>query len=58
MVEDTAHMVIGENQSVYVPVGAQHRLENESDAQLVLIEVQKRAYLEADDIERFDGVHP
>lgn len=31
-----------ENQSVYVPLGAIHRLENPGDAPLTLIEVQCR----------------
>jgi mannose-1-phosphate guanylyltransferase/mannose-6-phosphate isomerase len=64
VVEGTAQVTIGdrkrrlgENQSVYVPVGARHRLENESGADLVLIEVQTGAYLGEDDIERYDDAY-
>lgn len=64
VVEGTAQVTIGEhkrrlgeNQSVYVPVGARHRLENECDSDLVLIEVQTGAYLGEDDIERFDDAY-
>lgn len=64
VVEGTAQVTIGdhrrrlgENQSVYLPVGARHRLENESDTDLVLIEVQTGAYLGEDDIERFDDAY-
>ena len=48
---------LGENQSLYVPVEAQHRLENESDQDAVLIEVQTGAYLGEDDIVRYDDAY-
>ena len=64
VVEGTARVTVGEitkrlgeNQSLYVPVGAKHRLENPGAAPVVLIEVQTGAYLGEDDIERFDDAY-
>jgi mannose-1-phosphate guanylyltransferase/mannose-6-phosphate isomerase len=42
------------NQSVYIPLGAKHRLENPGQVPLQLIEVQSGDYLGEDDIERFE----
>ena len=43
------------NQSIYIPIGAKHRLENESATEaLHLIEVQCGDYLGEDDIERYE----
>tara|TARA_A100001011_G_C14303853_1_gene842092 strand:+ start:907 stop:1263 length:357 start_codon:yes stop_codon:yes gene_type:complete len=46
--------IIIENQSTYIPVGVKHRLSNPGKIPLKIIEVQSGAYLEEDDIERFD----
>jgi mannose-6-phosphate isomerase-like protein (cupin superfamily) len=40
--------------SLDVPVGAKHRISNEHDEHLVLIEIQRGPYLGEDDIVRFD----
>ena len=42
-----------ENESVYIPIGAVHSLENPGKIPLELIEVQSGAYLGEDDIVRF-----
>jgi mannose-1-phosphate guanylyltransferase / mannose-6-phosphate isomerase len=42
------------NQSVYIPLGAMHRLENPAKTLLEVIEVQSGDYLGEDDIERFE----
>ena len=42
------------NESVYIPMGKKHRLENEGKIDLVLIEVQVGEYLEEDDIVRYE----
>lgn len=42
------------NESTYIPVGAKHRLENQSNVPLFLIEVQSGDYLGEDDIVRFE----
>ncbi len=41
-------------ESVYVPLGAHHRLRNISDTPLVMIEVQTGVYLDEGDIIRID----
>ncbi len=61
VVRGTARVVCGDdiltrtaNQSVYVPIGTVHRLENPGDSLLEIIEVQTGAYLGEDDIERLE----
>jgi mannose-1-phosphate guanylyltransferase/mannose-6-phosphate isomerase len=60
VVKGTAKIVIGneeifvhENESAYVPQSTLHRLENEGEIPVEIIEVQNGEYLEEDDIERF-----
>ena len=64
VVEGTAKVTIGEevrllgeNQSVYVPLGATHRMENPGKVDMVLIEVQTGSYLGEDDIVRYEDVY-
>tara|TARA_Y100000589_G_scaffold330532_1_gene380468 strand:+ start:896 stop:2356 length:1461 start_codon:yes stop_codon:yes gene_type:complete len=45
---------IGPNESVYIPLGAMHRLSNPTKFKLTLIEIQSGSYLGEDDIKRFD----
>lgn len=47
-------LLLTENQSVYIPVGEVHALENPGRIPLELIEVQSGAYLGEDDIVRFE----
>ena len=51
------NFLLGENQSVYIPLGSSHRLTNPGRIPLVLIEVQSGSYLSEDDIVRFDDVY-
>ncbi len=46
--------MITENQSVYIPIGEVHSLENPGKVNLELIEVQSGSYLGEDDIVRFE----
>ncbi|MFN3210915.1 MAG: mannose-1-phosphate guanylyltransferase/mannose-6-phosphate isomerase, partial [Roseovarius sp.] len=55
-VEDEVTLV-SENQSVYVPLGAKHRMENPGKVEMVLIEVQSGSYLGEDDITRYEDVY-
>ncbi len=55
-VDDTVSLVT-ENQSIYVPLGAVHRMENPGKVDMVLIEVQSGSYLGEDDIIRYDDVY-
>jgi mannose-1-phosphate guanylyltransferase/mannose-1-phosphate guanylyltransferase/mannose-6-phosphate isomerase len=61
VVEGTAKVTVGEevrlvaeNQSIYVPLGAVHRMENPGKVPMVLIEVQTGSYLGEDDIIRYE----
>ena len=47
-------LMIYENESIYIPIGTRHRLENPGKVPLHLIEVQSGSYLGEDDIVRFD----
>lgn len=49
--------LITENQSVYIPLGAVHRMKNPGKIPMVLIEVQTGRYLGEDDIIRYDDVY-
>jgi mannose-1-phosphate guanylyltransferase / mannose-6-phosphate isomerase len=49
-----ASYLVAENQSTYIPLGTQHRLENAGKIPLEIIEVQSGGYLGEDDIVRFD----
>ena len=64
VVEGTARVTIddqvrlvSENQSVYIPLGAVHRMENPGKVPMVLIEVQTGSYLGEDDIIRYEDVY-
>ncbi len=46
--------LLSENQSIYIPLGATHRLTNPGKLKLELIEVQSGSYLGEDDIVRFE----
>ena len=51
---DERTQLVTENESVFIPLGAKHRLENSGRIPMHLIEVQTGSYLEEDDIQRFD----
>jgi mannose-1-phosphate guanylyltransferase/mannose-6-phosphate isomerase len=47
-------VTVSENESIYIPLGINHRLENPGKIPLELIEVQSGSYLGEDDIVRLD----
>ncbi|MGZ8969761.1 MAG: mannose-1-phosphate guanylyltransferase/mannose-6-phosphate isomerase [Telluria sp.] len=49
--------LLSENQSTYIPIGVNHRLENPGKVPLHIIEVQSGSYLGEDDIVRFDDIY-
>ena len=49
--------LVNEGQSVYVPLGAVHRMENPGKLPMVLIEVQIGTYLGEDDIIRYEDLY-
>ncbi|WP_436397421.1 mannose-1-phosphate guanylyltransferase/mannose-6-phosphate isomerase [Roseobacter sp. S98] len=64
VVAGTARVTIGEteqllteNQSVYIPLGEVHRMENPGQLPMYLIEVQTGAYLGEDDIVRYEDIY-
>lgn len=50
-------ILLSENQSVYIPLGTLHSLENPGKIPLELIEVQSGSYLGEDDIVRLEDVY-
>jgi mannose-1-phosphate guanylyltransferase/mannose-6-phosphate isomerase len=50
-------LIVRENESVYLPLGCVHRLENPGRIPLTLIEVQSGAYLGEDDIVRLQDTY-
>jgi len=50
-------VLLAENQSIYIPLGVAHRLENPGVIPLELIEVQSGSYLGEDDIVRFEDTY-
>ncbi|MEL7026589.1 MAG: cupin domain-containing protein, partial [Pseudomonadota bacterium] len=64
VVAGTARVVIGEetqlvaeNESVYIPLGTKHRMENPGKVPMYLIEVQTGSYLGEDDIVRYEDIY-
>lgn len=64
VVEGTARVTVNdeisllaENHSIYIPLGAVHRMENPGKLPMVLIEVQTGSYLGEDDIVRYEDVY-
>ncbi len=64
VVEGTARVTLGDNvklysanESVYIPIGEKHRLENPGKLPVVLIEVQTGSYLGEDDIVRYEDIY-
>jgi mannose-1-phosphate guanylyltransferase/mannose-1-phosphate guanylyltransferase/mannose-6-phosphate isomerase len=54
---DEESILLAENQSVYLPLGCVHRLENPGMIPLHLIEVQVGSYLGEDDIVRLEDIY-
>jgi mannose-1-phosphate guanylyltransferase/mannose-6-phosphate isomerase len=64
VVAGTAEVTVGEevklvteNESVYIPLGAVHRMANPGKLPMYLIEVQTGAYLGEDDIVRYEDIY-
>ena len=49
--------LLTENQSIYIPLGSVHRMENPGKVPMVLIEVQTGSYLGEDDIIRYEDIY-
>ncbi len=57
VVRENEVLTLATNESVYIHVGQKHRLANETDAPLTVIEVQTGNYLGEDDIVRYEDVY-
>ena len=57
VVRDGEVLMLAANESVYIHVGQKHRLANETDGPLTVIEVQTGEYLGEDDIVRYEDVY-
>ena len=54
---DGVTRLLKEDESTYIPLGSQHRLENPGRIPLAIIEIQTGSYLGEDDIVRFEDVY-
>ena len=54
---DDKIQLLTESQSVFIPLGAVHRMENPGKVPMILIEVQTGAYLGEDDIIRYEDIY-
>jgi mannose-1-phosphate guanylyltransferase/mannose-6-phosphate isomerase len=54
---DAEEILVRENESIYLPLGTVHRLENPGRIPLTLIEVQSGSYLGEDDIVRLEDTY-
>ncbi|WP_459616162.1 mannose-1-phosphate guanylyltransferase/mannose-6-phosphate isomerase [Bordetella sp. 2513F-2] len=57
VVNGEKELLVGTNESTYIPAGHKHRLENPGVLDLVMIEVQSGEYLGEDDIVRFQDIY-
>jgi len=57
VMRDEDQVMVRENESIYLPLGCVHRLENPGRIPLELIEVQSGAYLGEDDIVRIEDTY-
>lgn len=53
--DDNYHLK--KDDKIYIPVKSKHRASNESDNNLIFIEIQNGDYLEEDDIVRYEDIY-
>ena len=49
--------LLKEGESIYIPIGTKHSLENKTNERLEIIEVQSGSYLGEDDILRLEDIY-
>lgn len=54
---DKKHKVFQENDHVFIPKEAIHRIENTTTKKVIIVEVQIGSYLGEDDIERLEDIY-
>jgi len=57
VIRDAEEYVLRKNESTYVPRESMHKLTNNGEEELVIVEVQTGDYLEEDDIERLEDAY-
>ena len=57
VIKEKDKLTLREGESTYIPVGTTHGLENKTNEQLEIIEVQSGTYLGEDDIVRFEDIY-
>ena len=57
VINEEDKLTLREGESTYIPVGTTHGLENKTNEQLEIIEVQSGTYLGEDDIVRFEDIY-
>ena len=45
------------NESIYIPLGSKHRLENRGEKDLIITEIQIGDYLDEEDIIRYEDIY-
>lgn len=51
---DCDNFLLKENEHIFIPKNTKHRISNDTDKDLVFIEIQYGSYLEEDDITRYE----
>ncbi len=54
---NTQELLLKEDESTYIPIGAVHRLSNHGKLPLEIIEIQTGSYLGEDDIVRLEDIY-
>ena len=49
--------LVSEGESIYIPIGSPHRMENPGKLPMLLIEVQTGSYFGEDDIIRYEDLY-
>lgn len=57
VVNGDCEIILKENESTFIPLGAKHRLENPGKVDLEIIEIQTGTYFGEDDITRYEDVY-
>ncbi|MBN2479071.1 MAG: phosphomannose isomerase type II C-terminal cupin domain [Parachlamydiales bacterium] len=54
---DKTKKKLSQNDHIFIPIESIHRIENETDSKVIIVEVQIGSYLGEDDIERIEDIY-
>lgn len=57
VIRDDEEILLNENESISLPLGCLHRVENPGNVLLTIIEIQYGSYLDDDDVVRIDDIY-